>query len=64
MNQNMYYVVFIGRVCGIYDHETDAISQIQGFEDGFYEPYSDYETADEAIKKFLNIDSTPDAFIQ
>ena len=64
MNQNKYYVVFIGRVCGIYDDETDAISQIQGFEDGFYEAYSDYNIANEAIKKFLNIDDNLDAFIQ
>jgi len=50
MTKNKYYVVWQGRICGVFDNWNDCKAQVDGFENA---KYKSFDTKPEAEKAFL-----------
>jgi len=51
MAKNKYYVVWQGRICGVFDNWNDCKTQVDGFEDA---KYKSFETKTEAEKAYTD----------
>jgi ribonuclease HI len=51
MPKNKFYVVWHGRVCGVFDHWNDCKAQVLGFEDAKYKSFDTKTVAEKAYKE-------------
>jgi viroplasmin and RNaseH domain-containing protein len=59
----MYYVVFVGRETGIFEHYSDVVKHTQGYTCCMFKKYPDIDIADLNYRRFLGIgDGNPVEF--